>query len=165
MNNMSDIILIVAIDENNGIGYQNRMLFHVPNDLKRFKALTTGYTVIMGRRTFESLPKGALPNRRNIILSRTLNDPFPNTELFKNIEDAIDDCKSKGESKIFIIGGDQIYKQSLPLATKLEITEIHAEADNCDSYFPIIDKTVWKEIAREKHQTEMLDFDYVTYIK
>ena len=98
-----NISIIVAIARNHGIGFENKLLYWLPNDLKRFKALTTGHTIIMGRKTFESLPKGALPNRRNIVLSRREGAVFAGAECFPALEIALSHCKE--EEEIFIIGG------------------------------------------------------------
>jgi dihydrofolate reductase len=100
---MAKISLIAAVDRRGGIGYQNRLLYWLPNDLKRFKALTTGHTIVMGRRTFESLPKGALPNRRNIVLSRQPDATFPGAEHFTSLQDVLAHCAQ--EEEVFIIGG------------------------------------------------------------
>ena len=103
------ISIIVAIAENRAIGSENKLIYWLPNDLKRFKALTTGNTIIMGRRTFESLPKGALPNRRNIVLSRKGKaEDFPGADLYPTLEDALDSC----EGDVYIIGGASVYKKA-----------------------------------------------------
>lgn len=146
------IHIIVATDKNMAIGYQNKLLFWLPNDLKRFKELTTGNTIIMGRNTFLSLPKGALPNRRNIVLSTRKDASFPGAETYASLEEAIKACKE--DEKIYIIGGASVYKQALPLADVLCITEIDAEAPEADTYFPTIDPTIWKENSRESHPTD-----------
>ena len=101
------IHIIVATDKNMAIGYQNKLLFWLPNDLKRFKELTTGNTIIMGRNTFLSLPKGALPNRRNIVLSTRKDASFPGAETYASLEEAIKGCKE--DEKIYIIGGASVY--------------------------------------------------------
>ena len=110
------ISVIVAIARNRAIGFENRLLYRLPDDLKRFKALTTGHTIIMGRKTFESFPKGALPNRRNIVLSRNKAAVFPGAETFSSLQEALSHCKE--EEEIFIIGGESVYKEALPLAQK-----------------------------------------------
>ena len=114
------ISIIVAINKNNGIGYKNQLLYWLPNDLKRFKTLTTGHTIIMGRKTFESLPKGALPNRRNIVLS-SQDVTFPGAECFHSLNDALEACKD--EIEVFIIGGASLYKEAMHIADRLYITE------------------------------------------
>lgn len=143
--------IIVAINKNRGIGFENKLLYWLPNDLKRFKALTTGHTIIMGRKTFESLPKGALPNRRNIVLSRSCHD-FPGAECFHSLQEALEQCKEKEE--VYIIGGASLYAEALPLADKLNITEIEDSEKEADAFFPPINSEEWKEVQRENHSTD-----------
>lgn len=160
------IYIIVATDKNLAIGNQNKLLFWLPNDLKRFKELTTGNTIIMGRNTFLSLPKGALPNRRNIVLSTRKDASFPGAETFSSLEEAINNCSE--EEKVFIIGGASVYKQALPLADVLCITEIDAEAPEADTYFPAIDPTIWKEKSRESHSADEkhpCPYAFVEYVR
>ena len=160
------IHIIVATDKNMAIGYQNKLLFWLPNDLKRFKELTTGNTIIMGRNTFLSLPKGALPNRRNIVLSTRKDASFLGAETYASLEEAIKACKE--DEKIYIIGGASVYKQALTLADVLCITEIDAEAPEADTYFPTIDPTIWKENSRESHPTDekhKYPYAFVEYIR
>ena len=120
------IAIIAAIDKNNALGFKNRLLFYLPDDLKRFKALTTGHTVVMGRKTFDSLPKGALPNRRNIVLSRSTRLELPGAEVYASLEEALLHCANN--EQVFIMGGASVYKQAMPLADRLYMTEIDAEA-------------------------------------
>lgn len=143
------ITIIAAIDRRQAIGYQNQLLFRLPNDLKRFKALTTGHTVIMGHRTFKSLPKGALPNRRNIILSTRSGLNYPNAEVFPSLQAALTACQP--DEQIYIIGGESVYRQALPLADRLCLTEIDDEAPLADAFFPEINKKEWHEKSREVH--------------
>lgn len=145
----AQIIVIAAIDRNRALGYKNQLLFHLSADLKRFKELTTGHTIIMGRHTFESLPKGALPNRRNIVLSSNNELSFPNAEVFSSLELALSHCSN--DEKVFIIGGAEVYKQAIEKADELYLTEIDAMASNADVYFPIVDSNVWHEKRRESH--------------
>lgn len=147
------ISIIVAIAENNAIGFENKLIYWLPNDLKRFKQLTTGNTIIMGRRTFESLPKGALPNRRNIVLSRNGKpEDFPGAELFPTLESALQACKS--DEEIYIIGGASVYEQALPIADRLCLTYVHDTPAQADTFFPSIDINAWKESMREDHDTD-----------
>lgn len=139
------ISIIAAVDRRMAIGYQNKLLFWLPNDLKRFKALTTGHTIVMGRKTFESLPKGALPNRRNIVLSSNAATVCPGAEVFTGLQEALEHCGS--DEDIYIIGGESVYRQALPLADRLCLTEIDDEAPQADAYFPTIDPAVWTEKA------------------
>ena len=146
-----NISIIVAIADNNAIGFENKLLYWLPNDLKRFKALTTGHTIIMGRKTFESLPKGALPNRRNIVLSRQDID-FPGAERFPSLEAALSQCRN--EEEVFIIGGASVYQEAMPFADKLCITHIHDTPQQADAFFPAIDPSIWEETNSESHPTD-----------
>ena len=160
------IAIIAAIDKNNALGFENKLLFYLPDDLKRFKALTTGHTVVMGRKTFDSLPKGALPNRRNIVLSRSKKLELPGAEVYPSLEEALKHCEE--EEQVFIMGGASVYRQALPLADKLFLTEIDAEAEQADVYFPAIDKTVWHEIKRDVRRADdrhPCDYAFVDYEK
>jgi dihydrofolate reductase len=123
----------------------------LPNDLKRFKALTTGNTIIMGRRTFESLPKGALPNRRNIVLSRKGKaEDFPGAELFPTLDAALASC----EGEVYIIGGASVYQEALPKADRLCLTYIYDTPEKADTFFPKIDTEEWTETFREEHDVD-----------
>lgn len=124
--------IIAAVARNRAIGYQNKLLYWLPNDLKRFKALTTRHTIIMGRRTYESLPKGALPNRRNIVLSRTIQ-VLPGCEIYPSLEEALSHCSN--DEEVFIIGGASLYQQALPLANRLYLTEINDTPVAADAFF------------------------------
>lgn len=146
------IILIAAIDRRRAIGFENKLLYWLPNDLKRFKTLTTGHTVLMGRRTFESLPKGALPNRRNIVLSSSPGLELPGAEVYRSLEEALASCRT--DEQVYVMGGASLYRQTLPLADLLCLTEIDAEAKDADAFFPEIDKTVWHEKSRESHPAD-----------
>ena len=136
---MTKIALIAAIAENNAIGYENKLIYWLPNDLKRFKELTTGHTIIMGSNTFRSLPKGALPNRRNIVLSRK-ESHFPGAEHFTSLNEALSNCVD--EEIVYIIGGEQLYKAALPLADILCLTEVKdtpekSDATDCETVLEI----------------------------
>lgn len=160
------INIIAAVDRRMGIGYQNKLLFWLPNDLKRFKALTTGNTIIMGRKTFESLPKGALPNRRNIVLSSRCETTCPGAEVFPSLEKALSSCRP--DENVFIIGGASVYRQALPLADALRLTEIDAEAPCVDAYFPDVAPDVWQEKSRESHpidEKHPCPYAFVDYIR
>ena len=143
------ISIIAAVAKDRAIGYQNKLIYWLPNDLKRFKALTTGHTIIMGRNTFLSLPKGALPNRRNIVLSRTQKD-FPGCDTYASLKEALNHCKP--DEDIYIIGGASVYKQALPLANRLCLTEIDDTPAQADTFFP--DYSEWHEVWRENHDTD-----------
>lgn len=146
------IAIIAAIDKNNALGFKNRLLFYLPDDLKRFKALTTGHTVVMGRKTFDSLPKGALPNRRNIVLSRSTRLELPGVEVYASLEEALLHCANN--EQVFIMGGASVYKQAMPLADRLYMTEIDAEAAEADVYFPAIDHELWHETKRDVRRAD-----------
>ncbi len=141
------ISIIVAVAKNNEIGRGNDLLWRLPAEIKRFKELTTGHTIIMGRKTFESLPKGALPNRRNIVLSRDTNISYENCEVYSSLDAAL--IKTINEEEVFIIGGGQIYNQALPLADKLYLTRVHTEFPGADTFFPAINWSEWQETSRE----------------
>lgn len=146
------ITIIAAVAENLAIGNENKLLYWLPNDLKRFKALTTGHTIIMGRRTFESFPKGALPNRRNVVLSRNTELQLPGAEVFPNLEAALSSC-SKDED-IYIIGGASVYEQALPLGDRLCLTEVEDTPTKADAYFPTFDKSLYEVTFQEEHETD-----------
>jgi len=135
---------IVAIGENNAIGKSNQLLWHMPNDLKHFKDITSGRTIIMGRKTFDSVGK-PLPKRRNIVVTQQ-DITIPGCEVVKSIEDALELCE--GEDEVFIGGGAQIYRLAMPLTDRIYLTVIHKVFD-ADTFFPSIDKDEWKETKRE----------------
>ena len=144
------ISIIAAVAKNRAIGFQNKLIYWLPNDLKRFKALTTGHTIIMGRRTYESLPKGALPNRRNVVLTRSAKE-FPGCEVFPSLDEALK--HTDAEEDIYIIGGASVYRQALPLADRLCLTEIDDIPAEADVFFPPYEDE-WQEISREEHDTD-----------
>lgn len=143
---MPIISIIVAIDQNNAIGKNNQLLCHLPNDLKYFKSVTQGHTVIMGRNTYESLPNGALPNRRNIVLSKNQDLRFDKCEMAVSLSDAIALCKD--EDEIFIIGGATVYAEAIDFADKLYITYIQHWFGNTDAFFPPVNVDKWVESSR-----------------
>ncbi|WP_321438378.1 dihydrofolate reductase [uncultured Bacteroides sp.] len=149
---MSKVSIIVAASQNNAIGRDNQLLYRLSNDLKRFKALTTGHTVIMGRNTFESLPKGALPNRRNLVLSTNPQAEFKGAERFSSLEEALAACQA--EEEVFIIGGDSVYKQAISIADAIYLTLIEDVAKDADAFFPEIKEEEWKETGRESHSID-----------
>ena len=145
------ISIIAAVARNLAIGYQNKLLYWLPNDLKRFKALTTGHTIIMGRRTFESLPKGALPNRRNVVLTRS-QATFPGSETFPSLQAALASCTP--DEDVYIIGGASVYSEALPLADRLCLTEIDDTPAQADAFFPQFSTDEWVVADREKHDID-----------
>lgn len=160
------INIIAAIAENNAIGNDNKLLYWLPNDLKRFKALTTGHTIIMGRKTYDSLPKGALPNRRNVVLSRSVT-AIEGCDVYASLEEALQHCTP--EEDVYIIGGASVYEQALPKADRLCLTLVHDTPEKADAFFP--DFNEWKEVWREdhdideKHAQRYSFIDYVTIKK
>jgi dihydrofolate reductase len=147
----------VAIAENFAIGKNNDLLFHLSNDLKRFKQITLGKPVIMGRNTFLSLPNGPLKNRRNIVISDIPNDHFDGCEMTSTIEGAIELVKNEDEA--FIIGGGMIYRQFYPVAGKLYLTLVHQPFD-ADVFFPEINYNDWDEESRDDQFDEKNGFQY-----
>ena len=148
--------IIVAMSGNKAIGYHNTLPWHIPEDLAHFKALTTGHTIIMGRRTFQSLPNGALPNRHNIVISTTLKQ-LNGYDVYASLHDAVDNCR--GEKEVFIIGGACLYKEALAYASTLYITHIEQNPAHADAFFPDIDWHNWEETSCEKHK----GFSFLTY--
>lgn len=138
--------IIVAVASDGAIGRANDLLWHLPADLKRFKELTTGHTILMGRKTFESLPRGPLPNRRNIIISRSLPTQ-PGAEVYPTIQQAMEACAS--DEEVFIIGGGEIYRQLLPNTERIYLTRVQASFPDAEVFFPELDPTEWIEEARE----------------
>ena len=138
--------IIIAIASDGAIGRANDLLWHLPADLKRFKELTTGHTILMGRKTFESLPRGPLPNRRNIIISRSLPTQ-PGAEIYPTIQQAMEACAS--DEEVFIIGGGEIYRQLLPNTERIYLTRVQASFPDAEVFFPELDPTEWIEEARE----------------
>jgi len=159
----SELTIIVAAAENDAIGKGNKLIWHLSDDLKRFKSLTSGHHIIMGRKTFESFPK-PLPNRTHVVITRQMDYKAPQGVILVNsLEDAID--ATKNNSQAFIIGGGQIYKQALSFADKIELTRVHHNFE-ADTYFPEIDETVWKEtsnIFHKKDEGHDYEFSFLTY--
>ena len=155
------ISMVLAMDKNNGIGINNKLLAYIPGDLPRFKKLTTGKTIIMGRKTFDSLPNGALPNRENIVISRNRELLLYGVTVFHSLKEAIESTNSDQES--FIIGGGEIYKQSLVFANKLYITHIDKEFE-ADTFFPQI-TSEWKKISEDIQVGPDFSFRYSIYTK
>lgn len=164
-NSSTHLTIIVAAAENNAIGKDNKLIWHLSDDLKRFKALTNGHHIIMGRKTFESFPK-PLPNRTHIVITRQDNYPAPDGVIVVNtLEDAID--ASKNDEQPFIIGGGEIYKQAMSIADKIEITRVH-ENFEADTFFPEIDTNIWKETSKTFHKKDEkneYDYSFITYLR
>ena len=152
------LTLIAAVSQNGCIGKNGQLPWHIPQDVARFKSLTTRKTVLMGRKTWDSIPERfrPLPNRKNLVLTRQTDFVLPaGVERFSSFTAAL---AAHGQEDICVIGGADIYAAALPLASRLEITEVKREVDG-DAFFPPIDPTLWREIAREVHD----EFDFVTY--
>jgi dihydrofolate reductase len=155
---MKIISIIVAIASNNAIGKDNQLLWHIPDDLKRFKALTTGHTIVMGKRTFESLPVRPLPNRRSIVITDIAGETIPGCEMAYSIDDAISKMENGAEN--FIIGGGMVYRQFMPLAHKLYLTIVHKDFE-ADTFYPEIDYAEWVEESKETiDASDSLGFSY-----
>ena len=167
--------IIACISQSNrAIGYQNRLLYHIKSDLTRFRELTTGHTIIMGRKTYESLPNGALPHRRNIVVSRSMKE-MEGCEVYPNLDAALKAAEGEfGET--FIIGGESIYRQSLPAARKLYLTVVddteikndtaaNATPQQADAFFPEINPEEWELIEKEMRNENGLSFSFLTYFK
>ena len=159
------ITIIAAIGQNNELGKDNQIIWHLPDDFKRFKAITSGHYIIMGRKTFESFPK-PLPNRTHIIITRNKNFEAPEgCFVVGSIEDALEICP-KNET-IFIIGGGEIYKQSLEIADCLELTRVNSTFE-ADAFFPEINTNNWKLVASEHHtkdEKHNYDFTFETFVR
>ncbi|GEN77326.1 dihydrofolate reductase [Chryseobacterium hagamense] len=155
--------IVVAMGEKNGIGFDNRLLWHLPKDLKHFKEITSGHPVIMGRKTYESIGK-PLPNRTNIVVSRKTDWFEEGILIVGSIKEAMKFAK-KIDEEIFIIGGGKIYEQTLDITDRLEVTLVKAELE-ADTYFPKIDPKIWKkthETSHEKDDKNQYDFCFQTY--
>ena len=153
-----NISIIVAIAENNAIGKDNRLLWRLSDDLKRFKKITTGHKVIMGRNTFLSLPNGPLPGRTNVVITDRESETFEGCLMAHSIEEALADVQENEEA--FIIGGGMIYKQFLPHANKLYLTLVHKQLEG-DTFFPEINYDEWKELERTHFNAgEKNEFDH-----
>jgi dihydrofolate reductase len=151
---------VVAISQNHAIGKDNKLLWHLPKDLKHFKEITTGGTVIMGRKTYDSVGR-PLPNRRNIIITRQQVE-ITGCEVVNSVEAALDLCRD--EAEVFIVGGAEIYKLAMPLTDRIYLTIVHADFE-ADTYFPEIKADTWKETARQDHEADEknpLPFSFIT---
>ena len=168
---------------NRAIGYQNRLLYHIKSDMTRFRELTTGHVIIMGRKTYESLPNGALPNRCNIVVSKSRKE-LPNCEVYASLEEALTAVTNKTgrdkaetgkagrdkaetdntiiDKEYFIIGGESIYSQALPLADKLYLTLVDQEPSHADTFFPAINLEEWEVAEKEMRNENDLSFTFLT---
>ena len=150
---MTNLSAIVVIARNNAIGKAGNLLCHLPADLKHFKTITMGHTIIMGRKTFESLPKGALPGRKNVVISRNPQFSAASATVFTSLEEALHATEPDGGER-FIIGGAQLYTAALPLVSTLYLTRVRADFPDADTFFPTIDYSTWREIVSEDHPAD-----------
>ncbi len=159
---MKSIQAIVAIDGNGAIGRQGDLLYHLPADMKHFKEVTMGHSIVMGRKTFESFPRRPLPGRQNIVITRNADWHYPGVTVAHSLDEAIAAAQT---DTVFIIGGAQVYGQALPLVDVLHLTQIHARWASADVFFPALDPDEWQEVSREHHQSDhrnAYEFDFVT---
>ena len=159
-------IIMAAKATNNVIGKDNDLIWHLPADLKFFKQTTKGHTLIMGRKTFESLAN-PLPHRDSWVVTRNREYHADGITVFPSITSAIEAGEKKGLDTVFILGGGEIYRQSMDIADKLIITEVHEEFEG-DTVFPVIDPNIWKEVSREEHKADeknRYDFAFVEYLR
>lgn len=159
------LTIIAAAAENNALGKDNQLVWHLPEDFKRFKNLTSGHYIIMGRKTFESFPK-PLPNRTHVIITRQKDYQVPEgCIVVTDLQEAINTCPK--DEEVFVIGGGQIYKQAIDLVDKIDLTRVHTSVE-ADTFFPEIDTTKWELIFEEFHtkdEKHNFDFTFLTYIK
>jgi dihydrofolate reductase len=147
------LVLIAALDRNRAIGRDNALPWHLPDDLKRFKALTMGKPVLMGRKTAESIGR-ALPGRRNLVLTRSDRTPFEGMEAVASIDDARARAEQEGASELCVIGGGEIYTLSLPHAVRMHLTFVETEIEHPDAFFPIFDTSRWRVVSRDMHSAD-----------
>ncbi len=161
------ITMIAAAAENNALGKDNDLLWHLPDDFKRFKKLTTGHTIIMGRKTFESLPK-PLPNRTHVIITRDqkYKTDFEDCRVVHSLQAALESVKN--EKLVFIIGGGEIYRLGEAFADSIELTRVHTHFEDADTFFPEIDGGIWElvnEVHHPKDERHGFAFTYLTYVR
>lgn len=159
---MKTIKAIVAVDENGAIGRQGDLLCHLPADMRHFKEMTMGHSIVMGRKTFESFPRRPLPGRQNLVITRSASWQYPGVTVAHSLEQAIALAET---DTVFIIGGAQIYEQALPVVDVLHLTLIHARWASADVYFPALDPNQWQEVEREHHTSDhrnAYEYDFIT---
>lgn len=160
---MKPISIIVAIADNYAIGKDNQLLWHLPEDLKRFKRITEGHNIVMGKKTFYSLPKRPLPGRNSIVITDILGEQIDGCQMAYSIEDSINLCDAENEN--FVIGGGSVYRQFFTIAQKMYITWVH-EKFEADTFFPEIDLNTWEVIEKESHKADeknKYDYTFITY--
>ena len=159
---MKSIHAIVAVASDWAIGRQGDLLCYLPADMKHFKEVTMGNSIVMGRKTFESFPRRPLPGRQNIVITRNADWQYPGVDVVHSVEDAISVAET---ADVFIIGGADIYKQTLPMVEVLHLTMIHARWASADAFFPALDMDDWQEVSREHHGSDhrnAYEFDFIT---
>ena len=160
--NMKSVHAIVAVASDWAIGRQGQLLCHLPADMKHFKEVTMGHSIVMGRKTFESFPRRPLPGRQNIVITRNPQWQYPGVTVAHSVEEAIAAAETED---VFIIGGADVYEQTLPLVEVLHLTVIHARWASADAYFPALDMKEWQEVEREHHTSDhrnAYEFDFIT---
>ena len=163
---MTEVVLIAALDRRHAIGREGQLPWHLPDDLKRFKALTLGKPLLMGRRTAQSLGR-ALPGRRNLVLTRSGQAPFPGMEAVASLDAAIASAGADGDA-LCVIGGGEVYALALPLAARMHLTHVDTVVEGADAFFPRFDADQWRVVAREPHPADVTHahaFDFVDYLR
>ena len=161
-----ELVLIAALDREHAIGKGNTLPWHLPDDLKRFKALTLGKPLLMGRKTAESLGR-ALPGRRNLVLTRSGQIPFDGMEAVASLDAALETARDDGTDTLCVIGGGEIYALSLPRATRMHLTHVNTRVEGADAFFPRFDPTGWQVTQREAHAADAKHahaFEFVDYL-
>ena len=159
------VSMLAALADDRAIGRDNQMPWHLPDDLARFKALTLGKPIVMGRKTAQSLGR-ALPGRLNLVLTRRGEVPFAGMQAVDSLDQALALSAASGAAELCVIGGGQVYAQLLDRADVLYLTQVHTTVADADAFFPALDKTGWQEVAREHHPVDhrhALAFDFVDY--
>lgn len=162
-----ELVLIAALDRNRAIGRDNDLPWRLPDDLKRFKALTLGKPVLMGRKTAQSLGR-ALPGRLNLVLTRSGQVPFDGMQAVASLDDAMRVAAAAGATSLCVIGGGEVYAQCLPMATQLHLTHVDTVVDGADAFFPIFDAGHWRAVGRERHEADAkhaFAFEFVDYLR
>jgi len=159
--------LVAALDRNRAIGRDNDLPWRLPDDLKRFKALTLGKPVLMGRKTAQSLGR-ALPGRRNLVLTRSGAVPFEGMQAVASIDEALRIAEADGADELCVIGGGEVYAQVLPMATHLFLTHVETQVDDAEAFFPAFDPAHWRVVSRERHEADAkhaFAFEFVDYVR
>lgn len=162
---MTGIVLVAALDRRHAIGRGNALPWHLPADLRRFKALTQGQPLLMGRKTAESLGR-ALPGRRNLVLTRSGRIPFDGMEAVASVEEALRVAALDGADELFVIGGGEVFAMTLPLARRMHLTWVDTVVDGADAFFPAFERSGWRETLRQAHAADArhaLGFEFVDY--